>query len=98
MSVYVLFKSTAKFRTARIRFSDIIPRSRVNPFRVTGSNLVRVDLSFRSLTDPSSIQSLSSCVPKLGTSVVIRWSGVLCLISLCHTLLVLSLSDLSTSR
>ena len=68
--VHVWFESTSKFRTAQIRFLDIIPRSRVDPFPVTGSNLVGVDLSFRSLTYPSSIQSFSSFVPKLGLSLL----------------------------
>ena len=58
------------FLTAPFRFSDIIPRSRVDPFPVTGSNLVGVDLSFISLTYPSSVQSFSSFVPKLGLSLL----------------------------
>ena len=93
-----------KFRTALIRFSDIILRSRVDPFPVTGSNLVGVDLSFRSLTYPSSIQSFSSFVPKLGLSLLnglfrspirivpspFAMAYFTLYISLCHTLLALS--------
>ena len=85
------------FRTARIRFFDIIPRSRVYPFPVTGSDLVGIDLSFRSLTYPSSIQSFSSFVPKL-RSVIVKWPIRIVPSPFARAWFTLSLSDLSTSR